>query len=180
MKPLLVLAALLLSAPAAFAQPAADSLKVGDVAPDFSLMWASKDSVASAPLALSSLTGERNVVLAFYPAAFSGGCTKEVCDLRDNFAALEALDAEVVGISGDYKFANHAWAKEHELPFRLLSDHRHEVGRRYASYDDATGYNKRTIYVIDRAGKVAYVDLRYSPRDTASLDKLKAALQRLK
>jgi hypothetical protein len=74
--------------------------KVGDAAPDFSLPYATRDSIASDDLKLSSLVGKRNIVLAFYPADWSGGCTKEVCTLRDNFTALSALNAEIIGLSG--------------------------------------------------------------------------------
>ena len=128
------------------------------------------------PISLAALTKRGNVVLAFYPADFSGGCTKEVCSFRDNFASLSALNAQILGLSGDYVYSHHEWAKQHELPFALASDHDHAVGRRYSSYSEKSGYNKRTVYVIDKSGKIAYIDLKYSPVDPASLDKLKAAL----
>src|SRR4051812_30383280 len=90
-------------AAAAFAQDGPP--KVGDPAPDFSLPYATRDSVADDSLSLSRLTGSNKaVVLAFYPADWSGGCTKEVCTLRDNFTQLGALNADVIGISGDYVF----------------------------------------------------------------------------
>jgi peroxiredoxin Q/BCP len=163
------------AAPAAAAEPP----KVGDVAPGFVLPYATRDSVARDSIALASLAG-RNVVLAFYPADWSGGCTREVCTLRDNFAALAALDAEVVGISGDYVYSHHEWAKHHDLPFRLASDHRHEVARRYGSFHEGAGYNRRTVFVVGRDGRIAYADLAYSVRDAASFEKLRAALQSLK
>ena len=158
---------------------AATAPAVGSAAPDFSLPYATRDSVADEPLVLSKLVGTQNLVIAFYPADWSGGCTKEVCDLRDNFAALGALNADVIGISGDYVYSHHEWAKQHELPFALASDHDHAVGRRYSSYSEKSGYNKRTVYVIDKSGKIAYIDLKYSPVDPTSLDKLKAALTAL-
>ncbi len=154
------------------------ALKVGDPAPDFSLPYATRDSIASEELKLSSLFGKRNIVLAFYPADWSGGCTKEVCTLRDNFSALSELNAEILGISGDYQFSHHEWASHHNLPFKLVSDHQHAVAKQYASYMDS-GFNKRTVYVIDKSGKIAYIDLEYSVRDMASFEKLKAALKNL-
>lgn len=164
---------------AAFAAAAAPPA-VGDPAPGFSLRYATRDSISSSPLTLASLVGTRNVVLAFYPADWSGGCTKEVCSLRDNFTELGALSADVVGISGDYVFSHFEWAKHHDLPFRLASDHKHEVGKAYGSYDEASGFNKRTVFVVDRQGKVAYADLAYGVRDSVSFGKLKSALAGLK
>ena len=172
----LVLPMLALAATVVFAADAVAPLKVGDRAPNFLLPYATRDSVARDSLSLASLVGKRNVVLAFYPADWSGGCTKEVCTLRDNFTELGALNADVVGISGDYAFSHHEWAKHHELPFRLASDHSHAVARQYGSYNDTYGFNRRTVYVIDRAGKIAYLDLAYSVRDSVSFTKLKAAL----
>lgn len=159
---------------------AAEAPKVGDPAPGFVLPYATRDSVARDSLSLATLTGPRNLVLAFYPADWSGGCTREVCTLRDNFAALAALDAEVVGISGDYVFSHHAWAKHHDLPFRLASDHRHDAARAYGSYHEAAGFNRRTVFVVGRDGRIAYADPAYSVRDAASFEKLKAALAEMK
>lgn len=153
---------------------------VGDDAPDFSLSYATKDSVGTKDIRLSSFFGSKNVVLAFYPADWSGGCTREMCTFRDNFAALGSLNSEVIAISGDYTYSHHEWAKQHNLPFILASDHRHSVAATYNSYNEDTGYNKRTVYVIDKAGKIAYIDLMYSTKDLASFEKLQAALQGLK
>jgi peroxiredoxin Q/BCP len=168
--------ALLLSLAVAAPAFAADAPKVGDAAPGFVMPYATRDSVARDSLSLAGLAGARNVVLAFYPADWSGGCTREVCTLRDNFAALAALDAEIVGISGDYVFSHREWAKHHDLPFRLASDHRHDVARAYGSFNEASGFNRRTVYVVGRDGRIAYADPAYSVRDAASFEKLKAAL----
>jgi peroxiredoxin Q/BCP len=164
------------AAGSALASPA-DSLRVGDKAPDFTLPFATKDSVWTAPITLSSEIGQRSIVIAFYPADWSGGCTKEVCTLRDNFASLGAVNADVIGISGDYVFSHHEWAKFHNLPFRLASDHSHAVAKRYGSYNEAYGFNRRTVFVVNKTGKIAYEDLAYSPRDSVSFGKLQAALK---
>lgn len=184
MKSFLVGILILACAGAAFAQnapnsPASpqDAPKVGDPAPGFSLPYATRDSVAKDTLALSSMVGKRNIVLAFYPADWSGGCTKEVCTLRDNFSSLGAVNADVIGISGDYPFSHYEWAKHHNLPFRLASDHDHSVAKRYGSFNPAYGYNRRTVFVIDKQGRIAYEDLAYSARDQVSFDKLQAALK---
>lgn len=152
-------------------------LKVGDVAPDFSLPFATKDSVGSENVKLSAFTGVHPVILAFYPADWSGGCTKEVCAFRDNFTALANLNAEILGISGDYEYSHHEWAKYHNLPFKLVADHSHKVAMTYNSFNEPAGYNKRTVYLIDKHGKIAYMDLKYSVRDMESFNKLEAALK---
>ena len=179
MRTLLLTIVTLAAAGALLADPTAPP-GVGDPAPDFTLPYATRDSVARDSLRLSSLLGKGNVVLAFYPADWSGGCTKEVCTLRDNFSALAALNAEIVGISGDYVFSHHEWAKHHDLPFRLASDHRHDVAKQYGSYNDTYGMNRRTVYVIDPAGRIAYADLAYSVRDSVSFEKLREALKQVR
>lgn len=156
------------------------SLNIGDTPPDFSLPYATRDSIWSKELVLSAFVGKRNIVLAFYPADWSSGCTKEVCTMRDNWSALAELNAEVLGISGDYVYSHYQWAKHHNLPFKLLSDHSHEVANAYNSYNEISGYNKRTVYVIDKNGKIAYVDLKYSVRDMESFDSLREALTKLR
>jgi peroxiredoxin Q/BCP len=114
--------------------------------------------------------------LAFYPADWSTGCTKEVCAMRDNFAALQALDAEVLAISGDYVWSHHEWAKALNLPFKLLSDHAHIVAKLYQSFNEKSLYNRRTVVVVDKQGKIAYANMEYSVGDLKDFDKLKTAL----
>jgi peroxiredoxin len=154
-------------------------IDVGQIAPDFSLQYATRDSIARIPLKLSNIVGGRNIVLAFYPADWSGGCTKEMCTMRDDFKDLEKLNAELLAISGDYVFAHYAWAKEQNFPFRLLSDHLHTVAKLYDSYNDKYGFNKRTVFVIDKRGKIAYEDLEYSVADNDDFGRLKDALAKL-
>ncbi len=156
--------------------------KVGQAAPDFKLPYATQEQIYLKPedhLSLSSLRG-KNVILAFYPADWSGGCTKEVCTLRDTFAELSKLNATVLGVSGDYVFSHHEWAKFHKLQFPLLSDHDHKVARLYASYNEGAGYNKRTIYLIDKEGVVRYVNLDFKAGDAADYNRLREELTKLK
>jgi peroxiredoxin Q/BCP len=158
----------------------AQELTVGQPAPDFSLPYATKDSIFRTPLKLSEVVGKSNIVLAFYPADWSPGCTKEVCTMRDDFTSLQSLNAEILAISGDYVWSHHEWAKHHELPFKLLSDHSHEVARRYDSYNEKTMYNKRTVFVVDKQGNLAYVDLEYSVATIDDFNRLKEALTQLR
>ncbi|MBI4535902.1 MAG: redoxin domain-containing protein [Ignavibacteriae bacterium] len=159
---------------------ATEGPKLGNRAPDFTLPYATMDTIDRAGLTLSKAIGARNIILAFYPADWSGGCTKEMCTMRDNIGSLAELGAEVYGISGDYVYSHHEWAKHHSLQFPLLSDHNHEVATAYASFNPTSGYNRRTVYVVDRSGYIAYVDLEYSVRTPESFEKLKAALATLK
>jgi peroxiredoxin len=155
------------------------ALKVGDRAPDFALPYATKDTIVFTPLKLSNEIGKRNIVLAFYPADWSGGCTKEMCTIRDDFGNLEKLNAEVLPISGDYVFTHHEWAKYQHLQFKLLSDHKHEVAKEYDSYNSVSGFNNRTVYVIDKSGKIAYINLHYNVGTPADFQKLKDVLASL-
>lgn len=155
------------------------TLKVGDPAPGFSLPYANKDSVSREKISLADIVGKKNIILAFYPADWSGGCTKEMCTMRDNFSDLSKLDADVFGISGDYAFSHHEWAKYHNLPFILLSDHSHAVAKQYLSYNDESGFNRRTVYVVDKSGKIAYIDLEYKSGDSQSFENLQKAIARL-
>jgi len=157
-----------------------EPLKVGETAPDFSLPAATKDTIDWGGVKLSSVEGKNNIILAFYPADWTGGCTTEMCTMRDNFSSLAGLGATVYGISGDYVFSHREWAKYHNLPFALLSDHDHAVAKTYQSYNAQMGFNQRTVYVIDRKGRIAYIDLAYKAGSQESFDHLKAALQNLK
>jgi len=183
----LVTAALLfaVAAVAAAQQPAAAAAsaapKVGQPAPDFKLPYATQEGLFMKPdeqMSLASLRG-KNVVLAFYPADWSGGCTAEVCTFRDTFAEFGKLNATVLGISGDYVFSHHEWAKHHKLQFPLLSDHDHRVARMYDSYMEQYGFNKRTVYLIDKEGVVRYVNLAFKANSKADYDALRAELEKL-
>ncbi|MBS4029637.1 MAG: peroxiredoxin [Ignavibacteriales bacterium] len=151
-------------------------LSVGKPAPDFTLDIATKDTIMKGGFTLSNRIGEKPIVLAFYPADWSGGCTREMCTFRDNFEELLKLNVELIGISGDYIFTHKEWAKSLNLPFALLSDHKHEIGKLYNVYDEVFGYNKRSVFVIDSIGTLIYMDTAYSSKDLVSFDKLKSIL----
>jgi peroxiredoxin len=152
-------------------------LKIGDPAPGFTLPYATKDSIARTTVSLSNFAGNRVVVLAFYPADWSTGCTKEVCAMRDNFLALQALNAEILAVSGDYVWSHHEWAKALDLPFKLLSDHAHAVAKLYNSFNEKSMYNRRTVFIIDKQGRIAYTNTEYSVADSKDLEQLRTALE---
>jgi peroxiredoxin Q/BCP len=161
------------------AASAAGTLKVGDTAPDFTLQGATKDTIDRSGVTLSKGKDGKAIILAFYPADWSGGCTKEMCTMRDNFGDLGTLGATVYGISGDYVFSHHEWAKALGLPFMLLSDHDHHVAKLYESFNEKSGMNLRTVYVIDRRGTIAYIDPAYVAGSPDSFAKLRDALSTL-
>jgi peroxiredoxin Q/BCP len=155
---------------------------VGQAAPDFALPWATQEKLYISQndwLKLSSLRGS-NVILAFYPADWSGGCTTEVCTFRDSWNDLAKLDAKLLAISGDYVFSHQEWAKHHKLDFPLLADHDHAVAKLYGSYQPALGgINKRTIYLIDKKGNVRYKNLAFKANAKEDYEALRAELMKL-
>ncbi|MBI4468347.1 MAG: peroxiredoxin [Acidobacteria bacterium] len=156
--------------------------EVGGPAPDFKLPYATQEVVKFNPaegMSLSQLKG-KTVVLAFYPADWSSGCTTEVCTFRDAFGDLESLGTVILGISGDYVFSHREWAKHHNLKFPLLSDHDHAVARLYGSYEPKFGLNKRTVYVIDSQGIIRFRNLEFKAANKADYDALRAAIDKLK
>ena len=153
---------------------------VGAPAPDFALPYATRDSVSFTKRALSTEVKKGPIVLAFYPADWSGGCTKEVCAFRDGFADLAKLGVRIWGISGDYVFSHQEWAAHHNLPFELLSDHDHAVAKLYNSYNPENGFNRRTVFVVGSDGKLTYIDNQYKVTGDSSFTALKQALAKVK
>ena len=126
---------------------------VGEAAPDFELL-----NQYGEPVRLSDLRG-RNVVLVFFPFAFSGICTGELCEIRDNLALFEDADAVVLGISVDSKFAQRAYAEKEGYAFDLLADFwpHGAVAEQYGVFDAGSGMAKRGTFIIDASGIVRYV-----------------------
>ena len=156
---------------------------VGQAAPDFGLPWATGEAIHFKPDEFWRLSAQRgsNVILAFYPADWSGGCTTEVCSFRDNWGDLAKLNAKLVGISGDYPFSHKEWITHHKLTFPLLSDHDHAVAKVYASFNPGAlgGINNRTVYLIDKNGVVRYKNLKFVANQQSDYDALRAELAKL-
>jgi peroxiredoxin len=140
-------------AAASTAAPATAVPAVGQAAPDFELV-----NQFGEPVRLSELRG-RTVVLVFFPFAFSGICTGELCELRDNLALFEAADAAVLGVSVDSKFAQRAYAQKEGYAFDLLADFwpHGAVAEQYGVFDADSGMAKRGTFIIDGGGIVRYV-----------------------
>lgn len=177
MKTLTLFLLLLMAAATTLSQT--HSLRVGEPAPQFELVLATKDSIAEAPFSLKEMTGKGPLLLAFYPADWSSGCTREMCSFRDNFTELASLGIDVYGISGDYPHSHREWARHLNLPFALLSDHRHTVSRLYQSFNESSGYTRRTVFLIDRNGRIAYMDLNFGSSNEESYAHLYEAVRKL-
>lgn len=150
------------------------SVEIGSQAPDFTL-----PNQESAPVTLSSHAG-RNVVLAFFPAAFSSVCTKELCHFRDNLSSLNDANATVFGISVDTHHALKAFAEQQQLNFQLLSDFNKEV---IAAYDvlnpdhrGLRGIARRAVFVIDGQGVVRHKEVTEHPGLEPDYKKVDAVL----
>ena len=130
----------------------ADLLKAGAPAPLFTLPSASGESFS-----LETVLGKKIIVLFFYPKDFSPGCTAEACTFRDAYSIFKEAGAEVIGISSDSTESHLNFAKEHSLPFMLLSDEKGEVRKLYKTGNTAGLLPGRVTFVIDRKGIVRNV-----------------------
>ena len=154
------------------------SIDVGAKAPDFTLMNQDRE-----PVTLSEQLKQGPVVLAFFPAAFSSVCTKEMCTFRDAASELNNVKAKVLGISVDTFFAQKAWADAEHLNFPLLSDFNKTVIRQYDVVNpDMIGLKdiaKRAVFVIDRGGIVRHREVLDDARNEPDYGKVTQALASL-
>ncbi|MDL5363481.1 redoxin domain-containing protein [Halalkalicoccus sp. NIPERK01] len=133
----------------------------GQPAPDFTVPIAGGEAYNDVgEFTLSEHLGEGPVVLAFFPAAFTSGCTEELCTFRDSLSAFDAVDASVYGISTDLPFAQNEFIRQEGLTFPLLSDFEHEAIRRYdvvlEGFYDVMSVAERAVFVLDSEGTVVY------------------------
>jgi len=151
------------------------AVEIGDLAPDFVL----KDQHGT-DVKLSALRGTKNVVLVFYPLAFSGVCSGELCELRDSFPESEREDVELLTVSVDSVFVHRTWAETEGYEFGLLSDFwpHGEVAQAYGVFDDERGLATRGTFIIDKDGVVRWKVVNAIPqaRDLAEYKKALAEL----
>jgi len=150
---------------------------VGSKAPDFTLTNQERQ-----PVTLSGLRG-RPVVLAFFPAAFSSVCQKELCTFRDSMVDLGKANAQVFGISVDTFFALKAFHDAQHFPFSLLSDFNKQVIRDYGVFNEdmigLKGIAKRAVFVIDKDGVVRHREVLEDARNEPDYQAVFAALAKL-
>jgi mycoredoxin-dependent peroxiredoxin len=147
------------------------AVDVGEVAPDFEL----KDQHGT-PVKLSSFRGNKNVVLVFYPLAFSGVCTGEMCAIRDQFPEVSREDVELLAVSVDSFFTLKTWAERDHFDFSMLSDFwpHGEVARAYGVFDDKMGVAVRGTFIIDKDGVVRWKVVNPIPQAREIADYQKA------
>jgi len=153
------------------------AVDVGSKAPDFTLTNQDRQ-----PVTLSEQKGHP-VVLAFFPAAFSGVCTKELCTFRDSLASLNKARAQVYGISVDTFFSLKAFQEQQKLNFPLLSDFNKQVIREYGVFNEdmigLKGIAKRAVFVIDKDGVIRHREVLEDARNEPNYAKVQEVLSGL-
>ena len=154
-------------------------LQVGQQAPDFKLFNSDKKEVE-----LSQQKG-KNVVLLFFPLAFTSVCTAELCAVRDNYSMYNDLNAVVYGISVDSLHTLNKFKQEQRLNFELLSDFNKDVSKAYDSLYEQFGFgmkgvSKRSAFVIDKTGQIKYAQVLENASEQPDFTKIKSVLEQLK
>ncbi|MFC7342079.1 peroxiredoxin [Saccharopolyspora griseoalba] len=148
------------------------TVEVGAQAPDFTLPDYNKEKVS-----LADFRGSKNVLLVFYPFAFSGVCQGELCQVRDDIGEFQNDDVQVLGVSVDTPFSLKAWADQQGYTFPLLSDFwpHGEVAKAYGVFNDAAGMANRGTFLIDTGGKVRFAEVN-QPGEARDQEAWKRAL----
>src|ERR1700751_1567927 len=163
------------------------SLAVGTKAPDFSLPTKTADGPKQ--IKLSENFGKKNTLLLFFPMAFTGTCTEEMCSVGNGLREYTGLNSEVYGISGDNPFAQEAWAKKESISVTLLSDYEHQIAKQYGvAYDSFLpqinlgmgGVPKRSAFVVDKSGVIQYAETNDDAKQLPNFDKIKGKLAELR
>ena len=156
-------------------------IPVGSKAPDFTLK---SKSPADVEVKLSNNFGKKNTVVLFFPLAFTGVCTTEMCDVTAGLGGYQSLNADVIAISVDSPFAQAAWAAKEKIGITLASDLNKEVTKKYdvlfpmlAGVGDTSA---RAAFVIDKGGVVQYSEQTPTPKDLPNFNAIKETLARLK
>jgi mycoredoxin-dependent peroxiredoxin len=147
--------------------PPPPSVKVGDPAPDFELAWFAPVGDASAQppkyenqrLKLSDFKGKKNVVVAFFPAAFSPGCTNEMKQYQAAKGAFTSANTQIIGVSVDSTWSNRAFREQLGVEFPIVSDWKRDAARAYGLLDENSGVARRATFVVDKGGVVRKVDV---------------------
>jgi peroxiredoxin len=151
------------------------TLKVGDLAPDFTLPTAKGEKIT-----LSDFRGKKNVVLAFFPFAFSSTCSAQMPSYEAELERFKSYDTEVIGVSADSRHALTAWAKQYQLTFPLLSDfYPHAaVAQKYGVMHEL-GMPERALFVIDKEGKIRWIHVHRPIGEAPDNEELFEVLRKL-
>jgi len=158
------------------------ALKVGDKAPDFKLPSFTPTEELT-HFSLSDFKG-KNLVIVFFPQAFTGVCTTEMCTMNDNFNSYKEMNAEVIGVSVDGTFVQKAFASANKINVPLLSDYNREMIRSYDVVQPEFAHgqketSQRAVYVIDKDGVIRYVEVTENPGVQVNFDAMKKAVEGL-
>lgn len=157
------------------------AIAVGTKAPDFTLK--SKQASGVVDVKLSNNQGKKNTVILFFPLAFTGVCTKELCEVTTGLSAYSGLNADVIGISVDSPFAQEAWAQKEKIGITLASDLNKTTAKAYGVLlDDLLGFGStsaRAAFVVDKNGVVQYSEQTPTPKDLPNFEAVKSALSKL-
>ena len=154
------------------------AIQVGQIAPDFKLFNTDKEEVV-----LSAQKG-KNVLVLFFPLAFTGTCTKELCSIRDTMKVYESLNTQIYGISIDTIFSLGKFKAEQNLNFPLLSDFNKEACTAFECIYDTfilgmKGVSKRSAFLIDKEGVVRYAEVLETATDVPNFEAIQKCLQGL-
>jgi len=151
------------------------AVEVGSQAPDFTTRTGDGEEIT-----LSSFRGGKNVLLVFYPFAFSGICTSELCQVRDELPRYQNDDVQILAISTDPTYTLKAWARAESYEFPLLTDFwpHGAIAKAYGVFNDKSGNAVRGTFLIDKAGTVRFAQVNQAgaPRDQSAWQKAIAAL----
>ena len=158
------------------------AIAVGSKAPDFTLK--SKTASGLVDVKLSENLGKKSTVLLFFPLAFTGVCTQEMCDVTAGLNAYSGMNADVIGISVDSPFAQEAWAQKEKIGITLASDLNKKVSEAYGTLlPDLLGMGSvsaRAAFVIDRNGAIQYSEQTPTPKDLPNFNTIRETLAKLK
>lgn len=158
------------------------AIPVGSKAPNFSLK--SKTASGLAEVTLSRNFGQKNTLLLFFPLAFTGVCTNEMCDVTAGLSQYAGLNADVIGISVDSPFAQEAWAQKEKIGLTLASDLNKKIAEAYGTLlPDLMGLGSvsaRAAFVIDKNGIIQYSEQTPTPKDLPHFTAIRETLARLK
>ena len=158
------------------------ALPIGTKAPDFSLK--SKTAEGLRDIRLSDNFARKNTLLLFFPAAFTGVCTQEMCSISSGLNAYTGLNAEVIALSVDSPFAQEAWAQKEKIGITLASDFNKTTARNYGVLlDDLVGIGSaaaRAAFVIDKQGVIQYSEQTPTPKELPNFNAIKAKLAELR
>ena len=159
------------------------ALKVGDKAPDFTLpSFTPSDDLVQ--ISLSSYFGKKNVLILFFPQAFTGGCTEEMCTVSEEYNDFGNENTEVLAISVDGTFVQRGFAKQNNIKTKMLSDFNKEVIKKYDVVQENFAHgmhnvSKRSVFLVGKDGLIKYTETTENPGVQVNFEKLKNAVKEL-